>query len=500
MYNKKLLAIVVLALTLGANVTSASAVENKDLEAPIGTKLVATNKDTKIFATKTEVEPMKIFAIKFNYPVTPEEVEQNITITDSKGREVPFLEFKKDSINSNTIKILPPGVGYTRGETYILEIYKGIASKDERTLKHNVKMQFTISKNDTIEGGDVFKDRSHAEMTAILKDMSNGIYSDRVIPDEEVLYEDTDKYDFFDYISLDCFKSIIKRAPYLEEKYFKNKTYSDLVNLNNYKELPNLAINFDKVNNLNSYDDSVDGVVWGSPDQTQNDIPHDELKHIVNEPKLTKQHGKDRWVFVTRLDKDKRFFKVIWRPDIEKEMIEEINKIRISKGMQPLKVKNDLYAMARFGAKRSQFGFSKLHNTNKLISSVTGYERYWEPGVIPYPNKHHEWKGGLCYKNCAKLEDSAKELFGYNGKLKAISWNSNYYTTAKQFLDQWQISQIHEETGFVLKNSTLKDLQNSLPSNILNPNMKYIGVGSTYEVPIHKNCHNGTLGVFVVVE
>lgn len=407
-----------------------------------------------------------------------------ISFHDDSGKEVSYKDITEAFIAAKR-----------SGKSFNVDEFVKNAKGME--LENNDKEDKEIKDEDT-----GIKVRDHSEMVKILKDMSDGIYSDKFVTDEYAYFEEPmDKFGDYEYLSLDNFKSIIKKNPYLEKKYFKNKEYSDLIDLKNYMELPNLTINFDKLNHINGYDLLVDGFIKTSPTQKKSDIPENEIIFPLSD--ITKPDI--RWCFSCRLDRDPRFFKVIWRNDIEESMVDEINKIRVSKGMKPLKVKNDLYAMARFGAKRSQYGFSKSGTTNQLETSRTGQERYWVPGVIPFPWKHekkidieHEilYKG---YEGYVKLEDKAKELFNYNGKVKAISWDSNFYTTAKQFLDKWQISAYSDDIIFTYGVTSLKDLQNSLPDNIFNPNMKYIGVGSTYEIPIQRSCHNGILGVFVVV-
>ncbi|MBC2397053.1 Ig-like domain-containing protein [Clostridium tetanomorphum] len=119
------------------------------------TYISATTEETNIryINDKFEVAPDKQWTIKFNKEVNPLAINtENVQVLDSKGQAVNItLGLSSDGKH---VSINPPASKYISGETYSLIIKKSLSNKLNETLPKEVRMKFTIMKDNSNDTGN----------------------------------------------------------------------------------------------------------------------------------------------------------------------------------------------------------------------------------------------------------------------------------------------------------------------------------------------------------
>lgn len=100
----------------------------------------ATFKDNQI------VQANKIWTIRFNQEVSLDDLsKQGITVVGSSGTKVnTTLNIESDG---KTIEVNPPDGGYSEGSTYKLIIGSKVHSKQNKNIKQEIAMNFSIKKS-----------------------------------------------------------------------------------------------------------------------------------------------------------------------------------------------------------------------------------------------------------------------------------------------------------------------------------------------------------------
>lgn len=104
-----------------------------------------TISDSYNLGNKT-VPPNKEWTINFNLPVVLNDNNKNcIAITNSNGTAVPVGEYL--SSDKKSIIVTPPEGGYTCGQTYELDVKKGLVAENNSILSRPSKLNFLVNKN-----------------------------------------------------------------------------------------------------------------------------------------------------------------------------------------------------------------------------------------------------------------------------------------------------------------------------------------------------------------
>ncbi|KEH84990.1 CAP domain-containing protein [Clostridium novyi] len=298
---------------------------------------------------------------------------------------------------------------------------------------------------------------------------------------------------------------------------YKNKNYKEITDCDYYKKIPNLTINFNNCNNDNIF--LASSLRYKFNSKIKEDFPKNYSPTFFT--LSTKEKGYYRANIDLITDKSNGFSlcQFIWRPDLEKQMVEEVNQRRKAKGLKPLTLSNDLTAIGKYSAKRSYLCFSYYYLGYKLPCNLTGNFKCWANGTIPYAfvhtnNKKYNENVNPSIQKAICLEDHSKELFGYNKPVKCISESSCIFKNAKDFISNWEQQQLFDEGKNPNYNLDLKNVMRYYPEsvpkekyhapiklekNIYNPNVTEIGVGCIYAPPLGEGDINGCVGYFIVV-
>lgn len=434
----------------------------------------------KELPTKYNVPKTKNFEVKFNREISFITVNSNtVKVVDSKGNEIP-VKLTAKSTDKKVLIVEAPAGGYKEGETYALIIRKGISSLSSLRLVDETVMKFVIETSTT--GGTTTQRDS---MNTILKNYVD----ERVTMDKHVW----DEHEWA--TELNTKGEYEARVTAFNKKY-KNELYSDITDMDYYMKMPGLTVNFDKVNNIN---------------EVQATGSFGAVSTIIEQQSLNTKYDWNRYYNAN----NNLFIQYIWRPDVEKDMISQINAKRVQKGLKPLELSTDLTAIAKWASKRSYLGatYSQLYrNVDKGIISEanrtnvnpdewymnkkTDFYKEWIIGTTPYLSKDivdiypHDEVLAYQFEN---LEEKASEYFNYNKKIKLINQSSSLFYSAKDFLDYW-------ESVKVLKTADHKvTIPKDIEKIIYDPNMEKIGVGSLYNAPRVLNGRNGLLGLYVIL-
>lgn len=506
---KRKLSSVILAFIIATSIIPASYANAELITTDTKANLYAVNiptidlnkyiTDYKELPVKTDIPKDKAWAITFDKEVDKLTMTGNtIKVLDVNGKEVNVTI--RPTSNLKVWEVLPPTGGYTAGQTYALIVRKGIAGKENSLkLKQEIAMKFVIK----ADNGTVQRD----SIDTIIKTLAGNRYiepKDRTYK-EWYDYDYNTTYNSYDVYNVSYYHDYVNSIKAFQSKYANNSLYSDITDLDYYKKLPNLTINFDNVNNSNDYGRGTE-VTQIFFSKTLDNMPKSSGVRI--KPYQTSS-GMYR-VQMSLLDDKTGFGTFIWRPDFEKAMLDEINTRRKAKGLNPLTLNNDLVAMAKHSAKLSQLGFT--HNQGYTAGVLFGTGRIWARGTVPFAYDNTQYVDKFNPDNAVsvKLETNASKMFGYNKPLKAISESTAIFTTPKQIINAWEYKDTSMES-FYIHSSELRvtycpegttkekfDSPVNLNENIYNPNMKTIGIGCTYEPPITKEDKNGTLGLFIL--
>lgn len=292
--------------------------------------------------------------------------------------------------------------------------------------------------------------------------------------------------------TVDELREVEKRNKLIKSKYMNNSSYKYLTDMSNYKNLKGSTIDFSKVSDVDRH--------------LYNYIACYDAKDLtgIKDEKGCQCIKRDGFTEV-RIYPDyceKYFTPVIWRPDMERGMIEEINKIRTSKGMKSLEYDANLHAMSRYCAKRNHYSLTRGFQLTTGQFDANGFLKPWANGSVAFAfsNKVNSVKSTEVF---TKIEGNEKKLFNYNGHLKAMCCQNPTFSKPKDFLDYWEyyknpteIQWKHGHYDLVLPYDEVPNMDNSL----LNPNMTKIGVGYVWEAPNCLHDLNGANGVFILVE
>ncbi|WMJ79413.1 Ig-like domain-containing protein [Clostridium sp. MB40-C1] len=495
MKNKKISALIIGAaiLAAGAGTTPANAqiqtpsVSNTTKEYVTAIKVQAV-KGHKDLPSKQNIDSNKTFAIQFNTEIDFSTVSgKNVKVTDKTGSTVPVTLKLKEG-NNKILLVEAPKDGYKSGENYTLNIYEGIKTKKGKGLGHTVTMKFTVKANDS-NSGNVERDSMETVLNA---------------------YRGT-KRDFtkkqWDYSEFT--QPLHTEDSYLEQinnfnKKYKNEKYADITDPNIYTKMPNVNVKFNKVNNL-------DNVVYFSRIPLHSQWEQKDFYGNVM-PKGYDEVIDSYCHFLPMSDiKNNQFLQFIWRVDEEKNMINLINEKRKEKGLNHLETNNDLNAISKWAVKRCYLGYSytgytstddftgkeftdKYNNIDKTVDWGSVWRR-WVVGKTPFLFKNNEkiYENPLtdeeyeAFRNANKqnLEDSAKELFGYDKKIRILNQNSRWLSSSKDFVNYWKDKKSIDDVN--------------VENIIYNPKAKSIGVAYLYQAPRRNGDLNGLSGVYLIL-
>ncbi len=95
--------------------------------------------DKKVWDSKSEIDPLKNWRIKFSKEVDPSTINNyTVRVTSQYGDMVEV------SVSGSVVTVRHPIGGYTPGETYTLHVGAGIRSINGKPLSQPVRMDFTI--------------------------------------------------------------------------------------------------------------------------------------------------------------------------------------------------------------------------------------------------------------------------------------------------------------------------------------------------------------------
>ncbi|MFL0252195.1 leucine-rich repeat domain-containing protein [Clostridium neuense] len=183
----------------------------------------ATFKDNQI------VQANKIWTICFNQEVSLDDLsKQGITVVDSSGTKVNItLSIESDG---KTIEVNPPDEGYSEGSTYKLIIGSKVHSKQNKNIKQEIAMNFSIKKSNE-DDVVTFKDIN------LEKAVRNTIGK----PNGTIYKKDVDKMTYL-YVNGDNIVSLdgIEEFTSLEDIGLKKNQITNIAplqNLHNLKEI-----------------------------------------------------------------------------------------------------------------------------------------------------------------------------------------------------------------------------------------------------------------------
>ncbi|KGN02300.1 hypothetical protein Z969_05895 [Clostridium novyi A str. 4570] len=474
----------------------------------------------------------KKFLINFNKEIDEKSITKDTLMVIDKNGKIMNTEIHLCTDNK-TIIVLPPKEGYIEGEQYAILIKKGIKALDSSVIKKQVVMIFTVKskedlekekiKQEKINNNKPIKKDSIETIVKTLEGKRSGNQKKGFYESEDPIfwyklhvdYEQKNKFiKEKDMYNVSHYKDYINSMKILHDKY-KNKNYKEITDYDYYKKLPNLTINFNNCNNDNDFISSSLNLVFLS--HNVNDFPKD----LYTFPYPCEGKPKYQAQVEIMYDESKGFplCQFIWRPDLEKQMVEEVNQRRKAKGLKPLTLSNDLTAIGKYSAKRSYLCFSHYYLGYTLPCSISCNFKSWANGTIPYAfvntnNKKYNENVNPSIQEAICLEDHSKELFGYNKPVKCISESSCVYKNAKDFISNWEQQQLFDEGKNPNYNSNFKSFMRYYPEsvpkekyhapiklekNIYNPNVTEIGVGCIYAPPLNEGDINGCVGYFIVL-
>ncbi|WP_085829148.1 hypothetical protein [Clostridium massiliodielmoense] len=476
-----------------------------------------------------DVPKNKIFTIDFNKEINSNTITKDTLIVIDKNGKIMNTRSHLCT-DKKSIALLPPIEGYIVGEQYAILIKKGIKALDSSVIKKQVVMIFNVKSKEELEKAKIQKEKienskpiQKDSIETIVKalegkrsgNLKKGFYESED-PNYWFRFNISSKSDEFmkKMYNIWHYNDYVNSMKILDTKY-KNKYYQEITDYNYYKKLPNLTINFNNCNNIDEFRSSSLFLAFDS--KVNEGFPSFYAPSFY--PSYSKATSRYESQFDLITDKTHKFSlcQFIWRPDLEKQMVEEINKKRGIKGLKPLKLSNDLIAIGKYSAKRSYLSFSYSNLGYKLPGSISCNFKCWANGTIPYAFENTNNKNvDLDIQKAICLEDHSKELFSYNKPVKCISESSCIYKNARDFIYNWEQQQLYIEVKInkyeynpKLK-STFYNYPNSVPkekyhapikleNNIYNPNVTEIGVGCIYAPPINEGDINGCIGYFIVV-
>jgi hypothetical protein len=293
-----------------------------------------------------------------------------------------------------------------------------------------------------------------------------------------------------------------------KKKYVDNEKFKEYTDMDYYETMEGVTINFDKCNKDN--------------------FPPYMLSHVfldfTDGLKAVTEDGKS---------KTSLFNQFIWRPDVEQEMVNLINKRRKEKGLNPVEIDPNLHAISKWSCKRDFFGYTSSTFTNRTCFTRcevpyrelyskdcdsrpvnilrSGYSN-WILGKTSLPFAHDmnqvkDFEGTYFeYEYQRKkdmfvdLTENLENLFGYEQETKLVNGSFIVYDNAEDILNYWESKEIlksgqQETIGVVNEPFAEIDIEKTL----YDPDIKTIGVGSVYFRPLYNGSLNGLTGIYVMV-
>lgn len=474
-----------------------------------------------------DVPKDKIFTINFNKEIDEKSITKDTLMVIDKNGKIMNTESNLCTDNKS-IALLPPKEGYTEGEQYALLIKKGIKALDSSLINKQVVMIFNVKSKEYFEKEKINNNKPIEKDS--IETIVKTLQGKRSGNQKKSFYESEDP-DFWIGLFLDS----TRRKEFSKDQYhiwhyndyvasmktfnnkYKNKNYKEITDCDYYKKIPNLTINFNNCNNDNIF--LASSLSYEFDSKIKEDFPKNYSPTFFT--LSTKEKGYYRANIDLITDKSNGFSlcQFIWRPDLEKQMVEEVNQKRKAKGLKPLTLSNDLTAIGKYSAKRSHLCFSYYYLGYKLPFSLSCNFKSWANGTIPYAfvdtnNTKYNEKASLDVQEAICLEDHAQELFSYNKPVKCISESSCVFKNAKDFINNWEQQQLFDEGKNPNYSSNFKSIMRYYPEsvpkekyhapiklekNIYNPNVTEIGVGCIYAPPLNQGDINGCVGYFIVL-
>ncbi|WP_053071449.1 hypothetical protein [Clostridium haemolyticum] len=313
------------------------------------------------------------------------------------------------------------------------------------------------------------------------------------------------------YYTLSTIKKLIAKKPEYNQKR-QNKKEAEIFDLNNFMKFKGLSVKFDGLQNVEEHMD-LSEVNICEPKSTTSEKEFRDILHVKSSPSCKLINNIDGYDATKYIYQCSWLNMAIWRPDIEKEIVQAINELRQSKGLKPLEYNVDLHAMGRYSAKRNNFEISYSRNAGAdygrgnlnqwLNKGLVGAESHCNPNCSDrhdYYSSYSEARG-QAYRNkqLYKLMDkNSGKLFGYDKEVGYFAFADNTGLTGKGLI-QKLVTQVNAGHWTMTGMEELQYLDQTpnLKEHILNPEMTKIGVGSIWNVPAGSIDENGNTGVVI---
>lgn len=110
--------------------------------------------DTKTFEPKVEISETKTWTINFSKELDENTInKENIKVVDQNGNDIDVKVVLRT--DKKSIDILPPTSNYTKGQTYSIVVSSRVKDINNKNLKQQTKMSFTIVKDESSTSNDV---------------------------------------------------------------------------------------------------------------------------------------------------------------------------------------------------------------------------------------------------------------------------------------------------------------------------------------------------------
>lgn len=460
------------------------------------------------FAAKTNVVANKSWVVTFNKNIDATKITKaSVVVVDKNGNDTSTTITQGATLRQIIIKA--PSSGYTAGGTYALMLIKTAGTLP---ISQTTAMKFVIA--DTIvvppvtTEADIFGNVALAHETYLNYVADTNHDKSSFTLDETIV----NPYESFEQYAASSTAFIAK--------YANNPTYSNVTDLDYYKKIKGLTINFDKVNNSSSAILDIGAIPIQMEDGSNPILKYGWLYNAKN-PYLTS----------------------IWRVDTAKEIVDTINKNRMSKGLKALKLDADLTAISMWGAKRSYIDgvrstlieTAPLNSLEDSLFSITGLytniarqdyiqkselnkEQYdlrdvnhnkfhWTrkeiiTGITPLVPKSTEKflpsddRSALYSTN---LEKDLATYFNYSKPIKLINYSTTYDYTGEKIVNRLSgRDNVGLPIGYKYSMGT-KYVPKNFNNNVYDKDMTNIGVGVIYERAANTDMNNGIFTLYIIV-
>lgn len=305
--------------------------------------------------------------------------------------------------------------------------------------------------------------------------------------------------------------------------------YNYIKDIDHYKNMNGLTVNFDKVNNENKLPVMYNVKTGLTPEFLGLPI---YPKYVL--PSANYYQNMYAPVFM-------------WRPDIEQELVLLINQERRSLGLKEVTVDADLSAISKWAAKRQHFASSyyesqRLNPGTNIFEFNVAKEYYTATAKIPtldemysgkdilmdYGTDFKAWSQDITpfisgestsyynnYKydatthkkyNNVRLENEVYNLFNLSNskKIYTVKYNSIYHNDATSLMKRFKDNPYLGYTSNKEYNPRETDRTGYFVINIMNiiknPNITKVGIGCLYQSPTSKYNVNGMTGMYMLAQ